>query len=121
MFGKKKWLAVIALAMLCMACDLEGGNQGGGTTPAAPTNVRAVANSPTSINVSWDTVTGATEYEVYYEFGSTPISRFTTVKVTSCTHDGLQPNTIYHYYVRAKNKAGTSDSSSRASATTQSR
>jgi len=124
MFGKIKWFAVIALAILFMACDLEngnkGGSQGGDTTPAIPTNVRAVAVSSTSISVTWNAVSGATSYEVYYETGSVPITRLTTVTQNSYTHTSLQPNSTYNYYITSKNNAGTSDYSSRASATTQS-
>jgi len=125
MFGKNKWLwsAVISFALLCMACDLESGNKGSGgeTVPNAPSNVRAVAVSSTSISVTWNPVSGATSYDVYYETGSMPITKVNTVSGTSYTHTGLRPNTAYHYYITAKNNSGTSDYSSRASATTQSR
>ena len=42
MFGKMKWLIVIALVLACMACDLESENKGGGNqgdgdaTPSDP-------------------------------------------------------------------------------------
>ena len=91
------------------------------TPPAIPSNVKATATSSTSITVSWSSVSYADNYDVYYETGSTPMSRLTTVTGTSYTHTGLQPNTTYSYYITAKNNAGTSDYSSRASATTQSR
>ena len=122
MFEKNKGLIVFAFAILFFACDLEANNPGGdGTIPTPPTNIRAVAVSPTSISVTWNKVSGATSYEVYFETGSTPLSRVNTVPGTSYTHTGLQPNTTYSYYITAKNNAGTSDYSSRASATTQSR
>jgi len=124
MFGKNKWswLAVISFALLCIACDLESGTQpGGGTAPKAPSNVRAAAVSSTSISVTWNPVSIATSYDVYYETGSMPITKINTVTGTSYTHIGLQPNTAYHYYITARNNSGTSDYSSRASATTQSR
>ena len=122
MFRKIIWLFAVLAALLLMACDLESGNKGGGsdTTISPPTNVRAVTISPTSISVTWNPVAGATSYEVNYETGSMPISIISTVSGTSYTHTGLQPNTTYHYYVAARNNMGTSDLSSRASATTQS-
>ena len=124
MFGKNKWfwLAIIAFALSCITCDLESGTQsGGGKAPKPPSNVRAVAVSSTSISVTWDAVSTATSYDVYYETGSIPtITKINTVTGTSYTHFGLQPNTAYHYYITAKNNSGTSDYSSRASATTQS-
>ena len=119
MFGKSKLLAVIILAIPIMACDLESGNQGGGKIPGVPTNVRAVLAGPTSIKVEWNTVSGATDYDVFGEFGST-ITMIITVKGNSYTDTGLQPNTTYNYYVTAKNSTGPSDLSTRASATTQS-
>ena len=122
MFVKNKWLIIFVLAALFIACDLEADNQGAnGTTPTPPTNIRAVAVSPTSISITWNKASGATSYEVYCETGSMPISKVNTVTGTSYTHTGLQPSTSYSYYITAKNNAGTSDYSSRASATTQSR
>jgi len=122
MFVKNKWLIISMLAVLFISCDLEADNQGSnGTTPTPPTNIRAVAVSPTSISVTWNKVSGATSYEVYFETGSLPISKVNTVPGTSYTHTSLQPNTTYSYYITAKNNTGTSDYSSRASATTQSR
>ena len=126
MFGKTKWLIAIALVLACMACDLESENKGGGNqgdssaTPGVPTNVRAAAVSSTSISVTWNVVSGATSYDVYYETGSLPISKVNTVSGNSYTHTGLTPSTTYSYYIRAVNDAGSSDYSSRASATTQS-
>jgi chitodextrinase len=122
MFGRNKWLwlAVIAFALLCAACDLEKDNQDGEKSLSAPTNVRAVAVSPTSISITWNSVSGATSYEVHYVTGSMPITKVSTVPGTSHTHTGLQPNTEYHYFIIAKNDSGASDYSLRASATTPS-
>jgi len=126
MFRKNKWLVVIAVALLFMACDLISGNPGSGdqnggtdTIPSTPANVRAVAVSSTSISITWNSVSGVTSYDVYYETGSQPITMLSTVPGTSYTHTGLQPNTAYNYYITAKNSAGASNYSSRASATTQ--
>ena len=120
MFGKIKLLAVIVLAMLCMACNQGDKNGGNEAAPPIPTNIRAVAQSPTDINVNWNQVSGATSYEVYYQSGSLPITRLTTVMQNQYTHTGLQPNTTYYYYVSARNEVGESALSSRASATTHS-
>ena len=120
MFGKIKWLAVIVLVMLCMACD-HGDNKdevGEAAAPPIPTNIRAVAQSPSDIIVTWNQVSGATSYEVYYQSGSLPITRLTTVVQNQYTHTGLQPNTTYYYYVSARNEVGESALSSRAEATT---
>ena len=89
------------------------------TPPTVPTNVRATATSSTSITVTWGSVSNADSYEVHYQTGSLQITRLTEVSgATSYNHTGLTPNTAYYYYVAAKNSLGTSDLSSRATATT---
>ena len=120
MFGKIKWLAVIVLAILCIACVQERDKEDGEGAPPIPTNIRAVAQSPTDIIVTWNQVSGASSYEVYYQSGSLPITRLTTVIQNQYTHTGLQPNTTYYYYVSARNEVGESALSSRASAITHS-
>ena len=126
MFGKNKFLAVIVLAMLCMACDLEGGKKadnqkGSETTPPTPMSIKAVAQSPTDIIVTWNQVSVATSYEVYYQTGPLPLTRLTTVVQNQYTHTSLQPDTTYYYYVSARNEIGESALSSRASAKTHPR
>jgi len=120
MFGKIKWLAVIVLVMLCMACDHGGDNEDGDGAPPIPTNIRATAQSSSDIIVTWNQVSGATSYEVYYQSGSLPITRLTTVIQNQYTHTGLQPATTYYYYVSSRNEVGESALSSRAEATTHS-
>ena len=79
--------------------------------------VRAAVSSPSSVKVSWSSVTGASGYEVlrsatidgvYVSIKSTTSRSFTD---TSCT-----PNTTYYYQVRAYRKAGSSIVSSTPSA-----
>ena len=100
-----------------------GGNGGGGgaSAPSAPTGVTATTQSSSSINVSWNSVSEATSYEVYYEIGSSSTKNFaSTVYSTSYSHTGLQSSTTYYYYIKAVNDAGSSGYSSYASATTSS-
>ena len=86
---------------------------GGGGGPSAPTGVTATALSLSSISVSWNSVSGATSYDVYYEIGSSTTKNFAAnVTGTAYTHTGLQPNTTYYYYIKAKNSAGESGYSS---------
>lgn len=97
------------------------GGGGGDTKPNAPTGVTATAQSSSSISVSWDSVSGATSYRVYYEVGSSSDKNLAdTVTGTSYTHTGLQASTTYYYYIKAVNSAGESGYSSYKSATTQS-
>lgn len=89
-----------------------GGTGTGGTTtkPGEPTNVTATVASSSSITVSWDAVSGATSYKVYYEMGPTSydMTLADTVTATSYTHTGLKINTTYVYYIKAVNSAGES-------------
>jgi len=98
-----------------------GQNSGGGTAPSSPTGVTAIATSSSSISVSWNSVTGATSYDVYYEVGSSSTKNFASnVTGISYTHTGLTASTTYYYYIKARNSAGESDYSSTDYATTQS-
>ena len=113
---------LMILGLLSAKCGDGGGDPipipPATTPPSVPTNVSAAATSSTSIAVTWSSVSNADSYEVYYQTGSLDITRLTTVTQNSYTHTSLQPNTAYNYYVKAKNSLGTSDYSSRASATT---
>ena len=95
---------------------------GGGTNvPSTPTGVTATTLSSSSISVSWNSVSGATSYDVYYEIGSSSTKNFAgNTTNTSYTHSGLTASTTYYYYIKAKNSAGESGYSSFDSATTSS-
>ena len=67
--------------------------------PGVPTNISATATS-SSVTVKWDSVSGATGYELV--FNGTTYS----VSTTSKTISGLSANTSYSYKVCAKNSAG---------------
>lgn len=67
---------------------------GGGTTSSglsAPTNVQLTALSPTSAQLSWNTVSGATGYHIYQVINSKPVllgtvsSSTTSVTITNLT------------------------------------
>jgi fibronectin type 3 domain-containing protein len=91
------------------------------TMPSAPTGVTAAAASSNSITVSWDPVSNAASYDVYYEIGISSTRNFAgNTAETSYTHTGLTANTTYYYYIKAKNSAGESAYSSFASARTNS-
>lgn len=86
-----------------------------------PANVTATAQSSSSINISWGSVSGATGYYIYRS--STSTGTYTQVgssTTTSYTDTELSASTTYHYRVAAYNSNGTSSQSSSVSATTQS-
>ena len=80
------------------------------TSLAAPNSLSALR----SLTLSWDSVPGATSYEVKQGASGTT----TTVSSgTSHTFTGLTENTSYTFYVRAKTSNGVSDWSSLSVAT----
>ena len=81
---------------------------------SVPTNVRAT-QSGTSINVTWNSVSGATSYEVFRSSSSSgTYSSIGTTTTTSRTHSNPSSGANY-YKVAAKNASSTSDYSSYAS------
>ena len=90
-----------------------------GNPPLAPTDVAAAVLSSSSIRVSWNPVSGASSYDVYYEIGSSSAKNFAdNVFSSPYTHTGLESNTTYRYYIKARNSAGESSFSSSATITT---
>ncbi|MCL2764010.1 MAG: fibronectin type III domain-containing protein [Treponema sp.] len=68
------------------------------TPPSVPVNVRATANTTTSITFAWNAVTGATRYDIY--FNNWLIGSHTG---TSFMIYDLNPNTGYNFEVVAFN------------------
>lgn len=70
--------------------------------PDAPQNLTAIAAGPARINLTWDTVTGATRYQIYRS--TTADGIYALVGLTAAppyTDKGLTPNTVYFYRVTA--------------------
>jgi len=83
------------------------------TMLAAPANVKTVQYSNTKIKLTWNTVTGADEYEVYYTL--TPGENYTLAGTTSGNSyiHTVKPDTTYYYVICACTDSGiTSDISS---------
>ena len=128
----KTTIILLCLSVLLAGCeDIFGSRRGsrsnnndpepytGGVTPGIPSGVYASAQSSSSISVSWNSVSGATSYKVYYEIGMSSDKILAgTVTGTSYTHTGLLANTTYYYYIKAVNSVGESNYSSLVSATT---
>jgi hypothetical protein len=90
------------------------------TPPAAPTGLVATAVSSSQINLAWNAVSGAIEYDVYRSTTSGgPYSQITTVTGTSFPNTGLTAGTTYYYVVKAFDGTCESGFSNQASATTQ--
>ena len=70
--------------------------------PDAPQNLTAIAVGPTRIDTAWDTVAGATRYNVYRSITATgPYELVGLTAAPSYTDVGVTPNTTYYYRVAA--------------------
>jgi len=91
-------------------------------TLAAPTNVAALGGTG-QVTLSWDAVSTATSYNVYYAT-SKGVTTSNGTKVASTTtsyvQTGLAAGTSYYYIVTAVNGTGVSAASAQATATTTS-
>lgn len=83
------------------------------TWPKTPANVQAVTVNSTTVEVTWDTVTGASGYELEVD-GAV----LTGDLNTAYRHTGLSPNTTHTYRVRAWNAGGVGEWSSPVTKTT---
>ena len=90
------------------------------TIPAAPTGVTAVGGT-NQVTVTWNTVTGATSYNIYYST-TTGVTTANGTKLAGVASPdvvtGLAVSTTYFFIVTAVNSAGESVASSQVSATT---
>jgi len=84
-----------------------------GVVPAVPTGLTATAISATRIDLAWDSMTGATSYNIYR--GGTLL---TNVSTNSYSNTGLTASTLYSYTVAAVNGFGASAPCTAATATT---
>jgi fibronectin type 3 domain-containing protein len=91
-----------------------------GTLPITPTGVSATALSASSIQITWNAVSGASSYILYRSDSSDGVYTFLGSSSTALYADtGLNSSTTYYYKVEAINAIGTSDQSAYVSATTQ--
>lgn len=91
-------------------------------TPAAPSNLTAIATSSSQINLTWtDSAVNETGFKIErcQGVGCANFSQITTVGAgaTSYSNTGLAAGTTYSYRVRAYNNSGNSPYSNTASAT----
>jgi len=91
------------------------------STLTAPTGLTATNNATTGIDLSWNTVAGATGYIVYKAKGATPAAGDYSLLVqqagTTFTDMKVQGGYTYSYKVRATDNCSESPLSSAASAT----
>jgi len=89
--------------------------------PSVPTGVVATGETTAGrIRVSWNSVTGATSYKVYYGTSSSSVTILAiTTSTNSYSHSGLPNGTRYYYRVVATNSSGDSDYSNIVFGTTK--
>ncbi|MCX4589557.1 glycoside hydrolase family 18 protein [Streptomyces sp. NBC_01549] len=93
--------------------DGGGGGDPAPTVPAAPTGLSVPSTTSSSVSLSWNTVSGATGYNVYQ--AGTKVQSTTG---TSATVSSLAASTSYSFQVTATNAAGESAKSTAVTGTT---
>lgn len=87
-----------------------------------PTGVTATSTSESTITVSWNAVSGATKYDVYYSTSpySSSALHIGDTESLSMGIKNVSANTTYYFWVKATDGNKTSDFSSLASVTIES-
>jgi hypothetical protein len=88
---------------------LTRGSGGGGSKPSAPTGVTAAPYYSSGIRITWNAVSGATSYTVYW--GASANGTYHKLKDTTSTSyidDDVTPGDRYYYKVTASNSYGES-------------
>lgn len=83
--------------------------------PLPPSSITATSTTPTSVNLSWATSTGAVSYQIFRNSTSTPIATTTGL---SYVDTGLTPTTTYTYYLASVDASSTVSALSTSTAVT---
>lgn len=113
--------ALSLLFTLLTACGSGDSKFTSGETLSTPQNVQAVAGDA-QVTLSWDAVTGAGSYSVYWNTTGS-VSDNDNVVITSnplISHSGLTNGTSYYYRVEASSSSASSALSAEVSAVPQS-
>ena len=86
------------------------------TKPGIPTGVQAV-NDGTNTTITWNAVTGATSYDIWYQSGATYTGTSRDFGPITSTSYVTPTTSLFYYFVRAVNSAGNGSYSSGVLAT----
>jgi len=111
-------MAVVAAALISLAgCHDSPPPQE--TPPLSPSGVNATPGNAQN-SISWNTVSGATSYNLYWQ-NTSGVTKTSGTRIAGVTapyiHSGLTNGTAYYYVVTAQNSAGESAVSAEVSAT----
>src|SRR5947209_8758140 len=113
-------IAFAALALASMPLTAYGQTGPGG--PAAPTGLTVVQVPGTRLKLHWtDNSNNETAFAIWRQSGTSPwaYAGLVAPNITSFVDQGLVPNTIYHYRVRAINNVAASNWSNAVSGIAQ--
>jgi hypothetical protein len=107
-------VAVTVIGVFCMQCNSSTGSNFSTPVLSSPSNAELeVSTCPL---LSWDVVSGATNYHVEVAsdttFAKSVYNDSTLVTNTTTLSAGLKANSVYYWRVRAKNATGTTSWSS---------
>jgi fibronectin type 3 domain-containing protein len=88
-----------------------------GNPPGTPTGFIATANSSSTISLSWNSVSGATDYKLERKTGAAAYALLTTQSSTSYNDTGLSASTAYTYRLVASNSGGDSSPTEKSATT----
>lgn len=122
----KKIFRLLTQPLVLLAFGIALNGCGGGTTantsataPSAPANVAAIPGDSIA-TVSWDAVSGASSYNIYYA-ASPGVTKSTGTKIENATSPNqitaLTNATPYYFVVTTVNSSGESSESTEVSAT----
>ena len=91
---------------------IQTGSASSGSPPNPPTSLVVTQTGATSITLAWDSMSGATSYNIGYQtLGAVVWTAYQSTSATTLAVGGLTLNTTYNFQVSSSNLAGVSNAS----------